>query len=169
MQHYEALAIISSKITEEELPFIIDKVFGIIRKAGGEITRDETIGKKKLAYPIKQNRYGFYVLLEFDLETAKLKEIEKELGLTEEIIRYQVVKAVIKTEEEKEQEKARIIAATKEEEEEKKPVAKVPAPTRTTIPEVKVERKEPKEEKEKVSLEELDEKLDKILDDDIIK
>lgn len=163
MQHYETLAIISSKITEEELPFVVDKIFGIIRKSEGEITRNETIGKKKLAYPIKQNRYGFYVLFEFDLVAEKLKDIEKELRLMEEMIRHQTVKAVVKTEVEREQEKARRISATIEKEE-KKPKPAVPAvkPAETVAPKMK-------DEKRKISLEELDEKLDKILDDDIIK
>lgn len=165
MQHYEALIIISSKITEEELPFVIDKVLTLIKKSGGEITLDKNLGKKKLAYSLKQNRYGFYALVEFNLPPENLKNVEKDLRLLEEVIRYQAVRAKIKTAKELEAERIKESRAKLERfEEEVKEEKKVEVAPK------KME-KEPVLEppKKKISLEELDEKLDKILDDDMIK
>lgn len=166
MQHYEILIIISSKITEEELPFVIDKIVTLIKREGGEVTLDKNLGKRKLAFGIKQNRYGFYVLLEFNLPPEKLKNMEKDLALLEEVVRYQTVKAKIKTEKELAAEKSRAIRLKEEE----KLISLEKEREKVVTPSQKLEEKPPVEPpKKKISLEELDKKLDKILDDDMIK
>jgi len=170
MQHYEALIIISSRITEEELPFVVDKIFGIIKKNGGTITKNENLGKKKLAFSIKQSRYGFYVLIEFNLTPEKYHAIEKDLGLMEEVIRHQILKIREKTERDLERERMlERSAALRLQEEEKKEKKMGATPVSTEKTEIKKEEKAAAPPKKKISLEELDEKLDKILDDDMIK
>lgn len=174
MQHYETLIIISSKITEEELPFVIDKIFKIIKKNDGEITLDKNLGKKKLAYPIKQSRYGFYVLIEFNLLPEKLRAVEKDLRLMEEVIRHQIVKAKIRTKKEMEEEmkkKLEYKTWVEKKAEEKLKFAPVREISLSSEASFKMKEKESilKPPKKKISLEELDEKLDKILDDDMIK
>ena len=190
MNNYELLVIISSKLTEEEIPFITDKLFELIKKNEGNIVRDNNLGKKKLSYPIQHQRYGFYVQVDFDLPGNNLRKIEKELKLMNELIRYIVVTrdvlAEARAEKRVKEEKERKVTAPVIEE---KPVA-APKPPKSPAkpifgpakPEVKESfaSSDTKEEKEKekkparikekkVSLEELDEKLDQILDDDIMR
>ncbi|PIY96393.1 MAG: 30S ribosomal protein S6 [Candidatus Kerfeldbacteria bacterium CG_4_10_14_0_8_um_filter_42_10] len=170
MQHYETLIIISSRITEEELPFIVDKIFAVLKKGGGEITRNENLGKKKLSYAIKQSRYGFYVLIEFNLPAEKYQEVEKELGLMEEIIRHQTIKTKEKTETDLERERMlEKSAALRQQEEDKKEKKLEAASTSAEKIEPKTKEKTVVPPKKKISLEELDEKLDKILGEDMIK
>jgi len=142
-QHYELIYLISNKYSENELEPIKNNVVKLIRDNGGEITYQEDWGKRKLAYPIKHFFHAYYELLEFDFPSENLKKVDKDLRLSEEIIRYLIIRKKMKTEAEIKQEKriAEKIAQKKIKEE-----------------------KEEKDEKKKVSMEELDEKLDKILD-----
>jgi len=145
---------ISNKFAEDELKPIIEKVAKIIEKRGGKITLTEEWGKKRLAYPIKNFSYAYYVLAEFDSEGEAVKNIDRDLRMMNEIMRHQIVSKTVKTEEEikKEKEISEKIAAKKEKEAEKEAEAK--------------KEKEKKEKKEKVDIGELDEKLDKILETD---
>lgn len=146
--HYELLYIISNKYSEDELSPIIDKVRKIINDHGGDISYSEEWGKKKLAYPIKHFRYGYYNLAEFDLAGEKLIKVNKALQLASEILRHQIVSKKLKTVQEIEKEKriAKSIVAKKSE---------------------AVKGKEGKiKGQKKTELKDLDERLDKILETD---
>lgn len=164
--HYELLYIITSKLTEEETEPINKQVLDLIEKNEGKITLQENYGKKKLAYPIKHHHNGYYRLFEFDLEPDKLGELEKKFMLTNEILRHQIFKKKLKTEEEikKERELISKIEEKKEKAKEKEmEQEQAAAPTATTPADEKAPAKE------KMKLEDLDKKLDEILGgDDII-
>jgi len=89
--HYEILFIIPNKFTEDEAKTIIAKTEKTISDNGGEISYREYWGKKKLAYEIKHNAYGYYSLCEFDLEKSALAAIDQNLRLSTEILRHQIV------------------------------------------------------------------------------
>lgn len=158
MQHYELLSVLSIKLNEEEQKKAVEKVIDLIKKEGGQVTKNEDWGRRKLAYQIKHERHGFYLLLEFDLMPNKLSVISKFLKLTPEILRYMMVQAKIRTEEEIAKE--RRIKERRIAEEEKKLKEKIAA-------EEKPVEKKPAKEK-KISLEDLDKKLDEILKEDVI-
>ncbi len=148
---YELLFIIPNKFTEGEANTITEKIKKIIIGEKGNITFAESWGKKQLAYPIKQNSYGYYSLFEFDLDGEKLAKINETLRMSNDVIRFQIVKKKIKTAEQLE--KAKKISekiAVKNIAKEKKD-------------EEKDEERERGKEK-KLDLKDLDEKLDNILD-----
>lgn len=93
MQNYELLYVIPAQYADSELPALQKKVAGILEKAGVTISRHEYAGKLKLAYPMKGNRYGHYVVAEFASEPAALAKITADLRLTGELIRVGIVKA----------------------------------------------------------------------------
>lgn len=105
--HYELLFIIANKYTEDEAKEIITKVGTMIKENEGEISFEEYWGKKRLAYAIKHNHYGYYSLYEFDLEGANLAKLEKELRLSSEVLRHQIVKIAKRSAEEIQKEKER--------------------------------------------------------------
>ncbi len=108
LTHYELLYIVSNQFSEDELNPIKDKVEKIITDHHGSITFKEDLGKKRLAYKIKQFRHGYYQLVEFDAPNASLPEINNLLRLMSDLIRHQILKCVAKTIEEKKAE-AKII------------------------------------------------------------
>jgi small subunit ribosomal protein S6 len=153
--HYEILFIVPNKFTEEEAKQIIVKVENIIVKSGGEISYQEYWGKKKLAYEIKHNAYGYYALIEFDADKEAVLIINQSLRLSTDILRHQIVSKKVKSE--KEIARAKVIQkkieAKKEEE------AKI-AKTKTEKKEFEYKKGK---QKDKSDLKELDEKLEGIL------
>lgn len=150
--HYELLYLISNKFSEDEVKPIVEKVNSLILSNQGKITLTEDLGKKKLAFPIKGFRYGYYNLVEFDLAGENLIKVDRALRLMNEILRQQIVAKAVKTAEQIARDKtiAEKIAARntkdeKEAEEKNKEVNKA-------------------DKKDKVNLKDLDEKLDKILE-----
>lgn len=158
MQHYELLFILSVKLNEEGQKKAIKSVLDLIKKEGGQVTKHEDWGKRRMAYQMKSERHGHYFLLEFDLMPDQLKNIERVFKLTPEILRYITVKGKIKTKEQIEKEKR--IQERRLAEEEEKIKEKIAAVE-------KVPKKRPPKEK-RLSLEELDKKLDEILKEDIL-
>jgi len=158
-EHYELLYIVPVKVEDDKLIPTMEIVAGLIKENGGEITKDDNLGKLKLAYPIKHIHQGHYVLIEFDIKKSKLKDLDRALVLTSEVLRHMIVIKKIKTEAELAEEKRKQERLRKEktkELENKKEEEKAPA-TKPT-----------EEDKKKVSIEDLDKKLDEILDDSII-
>jgi len=149
--HYELLYIVSGNYTEEELVPIKEKVTELIKKFKGEITFEDSYGKKKLAYPIAKNFAGYYLLFEFYLPGENLADLNRAIKLTKEIMRHVIVTKKFKSVSEK--------AAEKKAAEE-----------RTEAGEAKAEEKEKEKEKDKdkIKLEDLDQKLDEILEGDIM-
>lgn len=146
--HYELLYLISNKFSEDEVKPIVEKINSVITNNKGEITLAEDLGKKRLAYPIKGFRYGYYVLVEFDMAGESLINVDRALRMMNEILRHQIVTKVVKTAEQIAQDK--------------KIAEKIAA--RTVKEEKEVKEKIKETDKEKVDLKDLDEKLDKILE-----
>lgn len=156
--HYEILFIIPNKFTEDEAKTLADKVGKVITENGGQITHTEYWGKKKLAYEIKHNAYGYYGLFEFDLEGNVLAVVDKNLRLSADVLRHQIVVKKAKSAEEiarAEAIRAKIDskkAATEKQEEKEKKTSTPATPAAT-----------PKTKDKRVDLKDLDEKLEGIL------
>lgn len=92
MRDYELMFIISPRVSEEETGNVTDRVKQFIANAGGEVTKAEQLGLRRLAYPIRDSREGFYVVLNFRMAPKATTELERNLKLTEDIIRYLLVR-----------------------------------------------------------------------------
>lgn len=165
--HYEILFIIPNKFTEDEGKKVITKVEKMIESEGGKITFSEYWGKKRLAYKIKHNEYGYYALYEFDLERTNLAKIDKDLRLSTEILRHQIVLKKVKSEEEiKREAEIRAKIDSKKSVEDKKLADKKEKIAKETSKEAK---KVVSSDEGKADLKDLDEKLEGILNaDDLI-
>ena len=64
-KEYELLYIIPNKFTDAEVGPLMAKIDEMVRGAGLSLVKSENLGKRKLAYPIKQFNHGYYVLSEF--------------------------------------------------------------------------------------------------------
>jgi len=154
---YELLYIIPAKFTDQENEGIVSKISKVVEKTGAKITRNENLGKFRLAYPIQHVRHGFYILVEFEIESQVIKNIERELRLLPEILRHQILSIKAKSSSKKEINMVSYEAPTPGE-----------TPRPRTSSKTKPKKEEPKQApKKKVDLKELDKKLDEILDKDI--
>lgn len=91
MPKYELMYILSSAVSDNDVPTVVAEVDKYLTSQGGTLLTQEMLGKKKLAYPIKKTRNGFYVVQTFNLEPRKLQELDNKLRSLESIIRYLVV------------------------------------------------------------------------------
>ena len=92
MGYYESVFILQPDLEEEEITRRVEAAEQIVTGGGGELSNSERWGKKRLAYEIKRNRYGYYVLLRYRAESAVLKELERHLKITEAVLKYMTVR-----------------------------------------------------------------------------
>ncbi len=91
MNKYETIIILNSNLEEEATKSAISKVTDLIAKHG-TVESTEEWGKKKLAYPIKKQNEGYYVLINFSSNPDFIDELERVYNITDEIIKHIVVK-----------------------------------------------------------------------------
>jgi len=89
---YELVFILNAELTEDDSTKLLDKVNDQITKLGGMVSETNTWGKRKLAYPIKRQTEGNYVLKKVQMKPSALKELDTSLKLTENILRYLAVR-----------------------------------------------------------------------------
>ncbi|AIQ66191.1 30S ribosomal protein S6 [compost metagenome] len=94
MRKYEVMYIIRPDIEQEAVQTAVEKFQGIISN-GGEITKHDVQGKKRLAYEIKKFRDGVYVLVNFTAEPAVVAELERIMKISDEVIRYLITNDVV--------------------------------------------------------------------------
>ena len=160
IDHYELLYIIPGSKTEEEAKPIAEKVQALVKRLGGTITKADFWGKRKLAYEIDKQRQGFYDYVEFDAEPSALADIEKEIRLSDDVLRHQLLRRIVQSAEAKAKTEAlqQRIAAKRQAQKEKQQVETIAA--KQELPKEKVEATAP------VAPEELEHKLEEILESD---
>jgi len=93
MNRYEMIYIIDTGVEEAARKELIEKVSGLISANGGEVEKvDETWGKRRLAYAIDYKTEGWYVLVTFKAPAELPRELERNLQINENVLRYLVVK-----------------------------------------------------------------------------
>ncbi|GIP36010.1 30S ribosomal protein S6 [Paenibacillus sp. J2TS4] len=90
MRKYEVMYILRSDIEQEAVESAISKFENIINN-GGEITKSEVMGKRRLAYEINKFRDGIYVLVNFNATPEVVAELDRVMKISDEIIRYLIV------------------------------------------------------------------------------
>jgi small subunit ribosomal protein S6 len=88
MGTYEIVAVLRPDLDEEGLGAALDRIGQRIAEHGGSISSQERWGKRKLAYPIKKQRDGFYTLFVFTLDPGRIMPLRQILGLNEELLRF---------------------------------------------------------------------------------
>lgn len=126
MKQFELLYIIPARVAQEQIPDVITSVQKIIHGAQGVIVKEENLGNKKLAYPIKQQNHGTYVYVEFDVDAQAAKDVDRSLRLHNDILRYLITSRYVKTPDQlrtEEAAKVRMAAHRKKAEQEKQEAA----------------------------------------------
>lgn len=146
---YELLYIVPAIYAEDELKNVIAKIEALIKEEGAEVVKSEVAGKLKFAYTIKRHAQGYYVLAYFNALGELLKKIDRALRLEKDVLRFMITVA-----------------------------AKKPAAGGKIKEYVEIEPSErrfaPKQQppvvrdKDKIKLEDIDKKLDVLLEKDIV-
>ena len=92
MKDYELTVLIHPDF-ESDLDKVLDKIRGLVAANGGEIAKEDNWGKKKLAYTIKGQDFATYVAMDLKLPATAPLKISNTLNITDEVLRYLLVKA----------------------------------------------------------------------------
>ena len=92
MKEYELTVLVHPDL-EADLDKVLDKVRALVTDNGGEIIKEDNWGKKKLAYSIRREEFAVYVYFEVKLPAEALLKISNVLNITDEVLRYLLVKA----------------------------------------------------------------------------
>ena len=92
MTCYETLFVVKPTLTEEEIAATITKVKDILVKEGAELVATDDMGMRKLAYPVEKHARGYYTVLFYKAEGTVIKELERNLKISEDVIKFLSVK-----------------------------------------------------------------------------
>ena len=158
--HYELLYIIPLKYTDEENNNIIKEVEDLLIAHEAKIIKAIKLGKRKLAYKIKHINYGYYVVLQFDLENKdNLKLINQEMliKINNNILRFQIISTSLTLDESKYEGMFGSKSVSSEQTEKS---------VNVKVKEVKIEKKKKEvEPKKEVKKEDIDKKIEELMDD----
>ncbi|MGO1538877.1 MAG: 30S ribosomal protein S6 [Leucobacter sp.] len=93
MHQYELMVILDPAIDERTVAPSMDKFLGVIRDAGGEIENVDIWGKRRLAYEIAKRSEGIYVVANFSATPEATDELDRQLGLSEAVLRTKVLRS----------------------------------------------------------------------------
>jgi small subunit ribosomal protein S6 len=92
MPYYESIFIARQDVPAPQVEALAATFAEIIRSNGGQVTKTEQWGLRNLAYKIKKNKKGHYVLFNIDAPSAAVKEMERNMGLHEDVLRFMTIK-----------------------------------------------------------------------------
>jgi small subunit ribosomal protein S6 len=92
MAEYEMVFIVQPEMEEEPRNALVEKITQTISDLKGTVQKVDPWGKRRLAYPIKTYREGFYVLVQMDMPPSALRPLERAVKLMEDIIRHLIVR-----------------------------------------------------------------------------
>ena len=91
MNKYESIIIIGSSVEEEGIKNLIEKFTNLIN-SDGKVESVQEMGRRKLAYEIDKNKEANYVLFNFEAKPELIAELERNYRITDEVIKFIVVK-----------------------------------------------------------------------------
>jgi len=93
MHQYELMVILDPEIDERTVAPSLDKFLNVIRKDGGTVDNVDIWGRRRLAYEIKKKAEGIYAVVDFTATPATTAELDRQLNLSEAVMRTKVLRA----------------------------------------------------------------------------
>lgn len=90
MKNYEVLYIIENSVSDEGKENLINKFSSLVTDNGGSVAKIDKWGTKKFAYPINYKTEGYYVLMEFESEPTLPAEMDRQMRISDDIIRSMI-------------------------------------------------------------------------------
>jgi ribosomal protein S6 len=100
IQHYELMLLVSGNATDEEAAKTFSEVKALFEAGKAEITHEEVLGRRALAYSIDDTKMGSYFIAEFDLVSTLLPELNEKLRIRKDVARFMIIKKKKRTAEE---------------------------------------------------------------------
>ena len=92
MRAYELMVILDPSTDERTVAPSLDKYLNVVRNDGGSVENIDIWGRRRMAYEVKKNAEGIYVVINLTAEPATVKELDRQLTLNESILRTKVIR-----------------------------------------------------------------------------
>ena len=92
LRTYEVMVILDPSLDERTVAPSLDTYLNVVRQDGGQVESVDVWGKRRLAYEIDKNAEGIYAVIDLRAEPATVKELDRQLGLNESVLRTKVMR-----------------------------------------------------------------------------
>lgn len=92
MRNYEVMIILDPDLEERTVAPSLDQYLNLVRSDGGSVETVDVWGRRRLAYEIDKKAEGIYAVIELSAEPATVKELDRQLGLNESVLRTKVLR-----------------------------------------------------------------------------
>jgi len=92
MRQYELMVILDPELDDRTVQPSLDKFLKVVTKDGGSVDTIDVWGRRRLAYEIKKKSEGIYAVVNFTSEPATAKELDRQLGLNESVMRTKLMR-----------------------------------------------------------------------------
>lgn len=93
MRKYELMIILDPEVEERTVAPSLDKYLTVIKSDGGSVDKVDIWGRRRLAYDIQKKSEGIYAVVDFTATSDTAKELDRQLGLNEVVLRTKVLRA----------------------------------------------------------------------------
>ncbi|MGL4745731.1 MAG: 30S ribosomal protein S6 [Dermatophilaceae bacterium] len=92
MRQYELMVILDPELDDRTVQPSLDRLLGVVTKDGGTVEKVDVWGRRRLAYEVKKKAEGIYAVVDFTAEPATAKELDRQLGLNESVMRTKLMR-----------------------------------------------------------------------------
>ncbi|MEP6527545.1 MAG: 30S ribosomal protein S6 [Nocardioidaceae bacterium] len=92
MRNYELMVILDPDLEERTVAPSLDAYLNLVRQDGGSVEKVDVWGRRRFAYEVKKKTEGIYAVVELTAEPATVKELDRQLGLNESVLRTKVLR-----------------------------------------------------------------------------
>ena len=92
MRRYEIMVILDPNLDERSVAPSLENFLNVVREDGGSVEKTEIWGKRRLAYDIEKNSEGIYAVIDLTATTATVKELNRQFGIAEAVLRTKVLR-----------------------------------------------------------------------------
>ncbi|MFE2728602.1 30S ribosomal protein S6 [Kitasatospora sp. NPDC059327] len=92
MRHYELMVILDPSVEERAVAPLIENFLTVVRNGGGKVEKVDTWGRRRLAYEINKQSEGIYSVIDLKATPEIVKELDRQLGLSESVLRTKVLR-----------------------------------------------------------------------------
>ncbi len=92
MRRYELMVILDPDLEERTIAPSLDQFLGVVRSDGGTVEKVDVWGRRRLAYEIQHKVEGIYAVVDVTAEPATVKELDRQLGLNEAVLRTKLTR-----------------------------------------------------------------------------
>ncbi len=93
MRQYELMIILDPELDERTVQPSLEKLLGVVTKDGGTVDNMDVWGRRRLAYEIRKKSEGIYAVIDMTAESATAKELDRQLGLNESVLRTKLLRS----------------------------------------------------------------------------